>query len=74
MDPSLVTLLPINLKVDVEGETRGRTIGDEVRLNDEVRTSRAAVAVDVERFLTEFMTRIGRVAAGTRHLVGVSQE
>ena len=64
VDPSLVTLLPINLKVDVEGETRGRTIGDEVRLNDEVRTSRAAVAVDVDRFLSEFMTRIGRVAAG----------
>ncbi len=64
VDPSLVTLLPINLKVDVEGETRGRTIGDEVRLNDPVRTSRAAVAVDVERFLSEFMTRIGRVAAG----------
>ena len=64
VDPSLVTLLPINLKVDVEGETRGRTIGDEVRLNDPVRTARAAVAVDVERFLSEFMTRVGRVAAG----------
>lgn len=64
VDPSLVTLLPINLKVDVEGETRGRTIGDELRLNDPVRTARAAVAVDVERFLAEFMTRIGRVAAG----------
>lgn len=64
VDPSLVTLLPINLKVDVDGETRGRTIGDEVRLNDQVRTSKAAVAVDVERFLSEFMTRIGRVAAG----------
>lgn len=63
VDPSLVTLLPINLKVDIEGETRGRTIGDEVRLNDPVRTSRAAVAVDVDRFLSEFMTRIGRVAA-----------
>ena len=63
IDPSLVTLLPINLKVDVEGETRGRTIGDEVRLNDPVRTARAAVAVDVDRFLSEFMTRVGRVAA-----------
>lgn len=64
VDPSLVTLLPINLKVDVEGETRGRTIGDEVRLNDPVRTARAAVAVEVDRFLSEFMTRVGRVAAG----------
>ncbi|WP_080794524.1 nucleoside hydrolase [Corynebacterium pacaense] len=64
VDPSLVTLLPINLKVDVEGPTRGRTIGDEERLNDAHRTSRAAVAVDVDRFLTEFMRRIGNVARG----------
>lgn len=61
IDPTLVTLLPINLKVDVEGETRGRTIGDEERLNEAEKTSRAAVAVDVERFLREFMQRIGSV-------------
>lgn len=61
VDPSLVTLLPINLKVDVEGETRGRTIGDEERLNDPHKTARAAVAVDVDRFLAEFMQRIGSV-------------
>lgn len=64
IDPSLVTLLPINLKVDVDGPTRGRTIGDEQRLNDANRTSRAAVAVDVDRFLSEFMRRIGTVAKG----------
>ena len=63
IDPTLVTLLPINLKVDLEGPTRGRTIGDENRMGEST-TTRAAVAVDAPRFLTEFMTRVGKVAAG----------
>lgn len=62
IDPSLVTLLPINLKVDTEGPTRGRTIGDEVRLNDPHKNCKVAVGVDVDRFLKEFMERITRVA------------
>lgn len=64
VDPSLVTLHPINLKVDTEGATRGRTIGDETRLNDPQKNSKVAVSVDVPRFLSEFMERIGRVAKG----------
>lgn len=63
VDPTLVTTLPINMKVDVEGPTRGRTIGDETRLNDPVKTMDAAVGVDVLRFLDEFMTRISTLAA-----------
>ncbi len=51
------------MKVDVEGTTRGRTIGDETRLNDPVKTMDAAVGVDVPRFLDEFMTRISTLAA-----------
>lgn len=62
-DPSLVMLLDINLKTDLEGPTRGRTIGDETRLNDPVKTTRAAVAVDAPRFLDEFMARLTAVAA-----------
>ncbi|WP_448852029.1 nucleoside hydrolase [Corynebacterium sp. 335C] len=58
VDPSLVTLLDINMKVDVEGETRGRTIGDETRLNDPEKTMKVAVGVDVERFVSEFMERV----------------
>ncbi len=58
VEPTLVTSLPINMKEDVEGPTRGRTIGDETRLNDPVKTMDAAVGVDVPRFLDEFMTRI----------------
>ena len=62
VDPTLVTTLPINMQVDVEGPTRGRTIGDNTRLNDPVKTMQAAVGVDVPRFLNEFMTRITGLA------------
>ncbi|MCP1386585.1 nucleoside hydrolase [Corynebacterium sp. TA-R-1] len=65
VDPSLVTTLDINLKTDTEGETRGRTIGDETRLNDPVKTGHVAVGVDVERFLAELMRRLTDLAAGT---------
>lgn len=65
VDPSLVTLLPINLKVNTEGELRGRVIADETRLNDPVKTAKVAVQVDTERFLKEFMERITRAARGT---------
>ena len=64
VNPSLVQLLPHNLKVDTDGPTRGRTIGDETRLNDSSKTAQVAVGVDVERFLAEFMKRVGRVASG----------
>ncbi|KFI57731.1 nucleoside hydrolase [Bifidobacterium cuniculi] len=66
VDPTLVTCLPINMKVDVDGPTRGRTIGDEQRLNDPVKTMEAAVQVDVDRFLDEFMTRISNLAAAAK--------
>lgn len=62
VDPTLVTTLPINMQVDVEGATRGRTIGDGERLNDPQKTMQVAVGVDVQRFLSEFMTRITSVA------------
>lgn len=65
-DPSLVTTLDINMKVDTEGETRGRTIGDEERLNDPDKTTKVAVGVDVERFLGELMDRLTRLAADTK--------
>lgn len=62
VDPTLVTTLPINMKVDLEGPTRGRTIGDETRLNNPRKTMQVAVGVDVPRFLDEFMTRITGLA------------
>ena len=53
VDPTLVNTLSM---------TRGRTIGDNTRLNDPVKTMKAAVGVDVPRFLHEFMTRITALA------------
>lgn len=66
VDPSLVTCLDINMKVDTEGETRGRTIGDEERLNDPVKTARVAVGVDVECFLGELMQRLTKLAESAK--------
>jgi purine nucleosidase len=63
LDPTLVTCLAINMKVDTEGATRGRTIGDETRLNDAKKTMKVAVAVDTERFLAQFMERITKLLA-----------
>ncbi len=51
------------MKVDTEGATRGRTIGDETRLNDAKKTMKVAVAVDTERFLAQFMERITKLLA-----------
>lgn len=64
-DPFLVDTLAINLKVDTDGETRGRTIGDETCLNDPVKSARVAVGVDVDRFLEEFMRRLTGLARET---------
>ncbi|KFI46027.1 purine nucleosidase [Bifidobacterium bohemicum] len=66
VDPTLITTLPINMQVDTEEPTRGRTIGDNARLNDPAKTVKVAVGVDKERFLNEFMTRIGNVAAAAK--------
>jgi purine nucleosidase len=66
IDPTLVTTLDMNMKVDTEGEIRGRTIGDNERLNDPHKTVKVAVGVDKERFLNEFMTRIGNLAASAK--------
>lgn len=60
IDPTLVTLHPINMKVDLEGPTRGRTIGDEERLGTAGATTRVAIAVDAPRFVGELMERVGR--------------
>lgn len=60
LEPDLVTALPINLAVDLEGAFRGRTVGDDARLNDPYKTSEAAIGVDAPRFLSCFMERVGR--------------
>lgn len=61
IDPSLGRFVPLNLKVDTEGETRGRTIADETRLSETPKTCQVTVGVDKERFMAELMSRILRV-------------
>lgn len=61
IDPSLGRYVPLNLKVDTEGETRGRTIADETRLSETPKTCQVTVGVDKERFMAELMSRILRV-------------
>ena len=58
VDPSLVTLLPINLTVTVDD---GRTIGDRQRLNDSHKTGAAAVEVNVETYLKRFMAYMVKI-------------
>lgn len=60
-DPSLVSCIDINMKVDTEDPVRGRTIGDEQKLNTVPKTMKVAVGVDVDRFLEQFMKRITSV-------------
>ena len=60
IDPSLVGCLPTNLRVDLEGPTRGRTVCDPDRLRDEEKTCEVALTVDVPRFLGEFRSRVAR--------------
>lgn len=65
LDPTLVTCLPANLRVDLEGPTRGRTVCDPDRLRDAEKDCEVALAVDAPRFLEEFRTRVRR-ALGAR--------
>ncbi|MHC9536244.1 nucleoside hydrolase [Dellaglioa sp. BT-FLS60] len=58
IDPSLITALPINMKVDTKPPFNGRTIGDETRLDSSKATTSVAVAVETKRFLSTFMTRL----------------
>lgn len=63
IDPSLVTTFPLNLKTEIEGPSRGQTIGDNARLDDPATRTAVCVQVDMPRFLTEFKSRIGQLLA-----------
>ncbi len=63
IDPTLVGALPINLRVDLLGEFRGRTIGDPERIGDAPVTTMVALTVDKQRFYDEFTQRVGRALA-----------
>ena len=63
LDPTLVGCLRANLRVDLEGPTRGRTVCDPEHLRDARKTCEVALTVDAPRFLDEFRARVGRVLA-----------
>lgn len=62
IDPSLVKIYGINLRVDLEGELRGRTIGERSRINDPHKTAQVALEVDVPAFTERFMERLTELA------------
>lgn len=57
LDNTLVKTFGVNLHVNLEGDLRGRTIGDHMRLNDPHKTVQAAIEVDVPAFMERFMKR-----------------
>lgn len=63
IDPTLVGALACNLRVDLLGEFRGRTIRDERRLDDPDKSTLVALTVDAPRFLGEFRARLARALA-----------
>lgn len=58
IDPTLIGTLGINLKVDVAGPFRGRTVGDAARLRDVCKTVQVALTVDAPRFVARFCERL----------------
>lgn len=65
IDPGLVDTFGINMKVDTEGPTRGRTIGDEARVNDPDKHAAVALRVDTDGFLERLMHRTTVLALST---------
>ena len=62
IDPTLVTTFPINLMVETEGPSVGRTIGDPARLLSQPKNTKVALGVDAERFVGQFMERLLKLA------------
>ncbi|MFC6260188.1 nucleoside hydrolase [Levilactobacillus fujinensis] len=54
LDPSFVTTIDLNMVVNYNKETYGRTIGDDNRLNEPTNV-KVAVMVDKDRYLKVFM-------------------
>ena len=62
IDPTLVTTYPINLMVETEGPSIGRTIGDPARLLSQPKNTKVALGVDAERFVGRLMERLLKLA------------
>lgn len=62
-DPGLCGYLPSVMKVDLEGELRGRTIGDQSQIRNPDRPVKVALTVDGARFSQQLMADIERVCS-----------
>jgi purine nucleosidase len=62
-DPTLCTYLPSIMKVDLEGELRGRTIGNQAAIRQEPRPVKVALGVDAKRFEDQLMADIVKVCS-----------
>ena len=60
IDPSLVGCHAANLRVDLDGATRGRTVCDPDRLRVAEKDCEVALGVDVPRFLEVFLAHVER--------------
>lgn len=58
IQPELLDVIKLHMKVETEGPSRGRTIGDNERLNNPEPNVTVGVDVDAVTFLNEFMTRL----------------
>lgn len=63
LHPGLVTSVFVNLTVETEGESKGRTIGDLKRLKDPKKTAEVCIDVRVEEFMKEFVERTTKALA-----------
>ena len=59
-------MLPINLTVDTQGETKGRIIGDTDLLNVEKKNCFVCLDVDSEAFIKRFTQKIERLIASNQ--------
>lgn len=57
IQPGLLETIQLHMKVETEGPSTGRTIGDNERINEPHPNVAVGVNVDVATFLHEFMTR-----------------
>lgn len=59
--PELLETIQLNMKVETEGPGRGRTIGDNERINDPDPNMTVGVNVDKDTFVEEFMERLSQL-------------
>lgn len=64
VNPAIVTnMLPINLTVETDGVSKGRTIGNLDLLNREEKSAQVCVDVDGEAFITKFTETVRSVVS-----------